>query len=112
MSALIWTTFADRESARESARTLIEEGMAACANFIATDSIYAWNGEMGEGTEIGVLFKTSSEILDRAVLRLENLHPYDSPAILGWQCSSAGVATTEWLAALAGGGANVESSQT
>ena len=95
MSALIWTTFTDRQSARESARTLIEEGMAACANFIATDSIYAWNGEMGEGTEIGVLFKTSSEILDRAVLRLENLHPYDSPAfsIAGQSWDPASCAT-------------------
>jgi len=53
-----------------------------------------------EGEEVPGLLKTSAGKLDQAIARLESLHPYDAPAIVGWHCDAAGVAAREWLEAL------------
>lgn len=84
MSALIYTVFADREDARAVAARLLDERMIACANVIGeVEALFEWDGERGSGEEIAVLFKTHADTLDAAVARLEELHPYDTPAILG-----------------------------
>ena len=103
MSALIWSTFASEADAEGAANTLLDEGLIACANlFPGVRSLYAWNGERGESREVGALFKTDARVLDRAVARLAELHPYDSPAIVGWRVDAAAPATAQWLGAIAG----------
>lgn len=101
MTALIYAPFPDREAARATASALLDEGLIGCANiFGEVESLYQWDGERGEGSEVGVLFKTEASILDTAVARVERLHPYDTPAVLGWTCDAAGAATVDWLSAL------------
>lgn len=100
-AALIWSPFADQASAEAAAATLLDEGLIACANILpAVRSLYIWQGERGEGHECGVLFKTNAKLLDAAVARLADIHPYDTPAISGWQCDAAAPATLAWLGAL------------
>jgi len=97
-NALIWSTFGDMHSAEAVADTLLEERLIACANILpAVRSLYRWNGERGEGSEVAVLFKTRADLLEKATARLEALHPYDAPAISGWRCDAAGAATLGWL---------------
>lgn len=99
MAALIWSPFADEASATAVARQLVEEGLVACANILGPmRSIFAWNGEIGEEQECGALFKTDGSQLARAIARLEDIHPYETPAIMGWHCDEAGKATRAWLA--------------
>ena len=103
MSALIYTVFASREDARGVATQLLDEKLVACANVIGQiEALFEWDGERGQGEEIAVLFKTHAERLDATVARLEALHPYDTPAILGWRADTSGKATAEWLAGLLG----------
>lgn len=103
MSALVWSTFADETDAERAANTLLDEGLIACANlFPGVRSIYRWNCERGEGREVGALFKTDARMLDRAVARLSELHPYDTPAIVGWHVDAAAPETAEWLGAVGG----------
>lgn len=97
-AALIWSTFGDMQSAEAVAGTLLEERLIACANILPTvRSLYRWNGERGDGSEVAVLLKTRADLLDATVTRLEALHPYDAPAISGWRCDEAGAATLGWL---------------
>jgi periplasmic divalent cation tolerance protein len=99
MSALIWCPFPDRAAAERVAAQLLDEKLIACANFVdGVASVFSWNGERGAGEECGALFKTDAAVLDRAVARLDELHPYDAPAIMGWRCDSPGPATAKWLA--------------
>ncbi|WP_435419095.1 divalent-cation tolerance protein CutA [Parerythrobacter aurantius] len=101
MAALVYAPFPDRASARAVAETLLGEGLIACANLLGEiEALYEWNGERGEGREIGVLFKTDAALLERATARIEALHPYDTPAVLGWKCDAAGAGTAAWLGAL------------
>ena len=97
-AALIWSPFADEASAEVAARTLLDEGLIACANIVPTiPSLYTWQGERGEARECGVLFKTNAALLDQAAARLEAIHPYESPAVIGWRADAAGQATLDWL---------------
>ena len=103
MTALIYCPFPDAETARAVADTLLTEKLVACMNLMpAHESIFEWNGERGTGEERGALFKTDAGILEQAVARMEELHPYEAPAILGWPCPVAGEATKRWLGGLSG----------
>ena len=100
--ALIWSPFADAVSAEMAASQLLDEGLVACANILpAVRSLYIWQGERGEAEECAVLFKTDAALLERAAARLNEIHPYEAPAIVGWRADAAAPATAAWLGMLA-----------
>jgi len=102
-AALIWCPFPDREAAREVAGQLLAEGIVACANILpGVESLFIWEGKADSATEVGVLFKTSAGKLDAAIERLGTLHPYETPAILGWHADAAHPATRQWLGGFGG----------
>ena len=104
MSALIWSPFASREDARGLVRIVLEERLVACANIVGeVESLFLWNGAIDQACECGVLFKTDESLLERAIARIQQLHPYETPAILGWKCDAAAEPTGHWLAALGRG---------
>jgi periplasmic divalent cation tolerance protein len=99
--ALIWCPFPDAGTASAAAKVLLGERLIACANILpAILSLFEWNGAREEASETGVILKTDAALLDRAIARLGELHPYDEPAILGWRCDAAAPGTAAWLAAL------------
>lgn len=82
---------------------MLDEGLVACANILGPMlSLFTWNGERSEAEETGVLFKTDAALFDRAIARLAELHPYETPAILAWRCDAALPATAIWLSELRG----------
>lgn len=102
MSALIYCPFPYAASAESIGAQLLDEGLIACINIGAPiRSLFIWLGERGESDEIPALLKTDAALLERAVARLEDLHPYDCPAIMGWRCDAVGTATKGWLGGLA-----------
>jgi periplasmic divalent cation tolerance protein len=99
--ALIWCPFPDADSAAAAAKALLDEGLIACANMLGgMQSLFDWSGERDEAKEVGVLLKTNAAVLERAVARLAELHPYEEPAILGWRCDATTSDTAAWLGAL------------
>ncbi len=100
-AALVWCPFPDRDTARSAAKVLLDEGLIRCANLIGeVESLYNWQGRTEQDREMGVLLKSRSDLLDSVIVRLGELHPYDTPAILGWNCDAALPATLEWLGQL------------
>lgn len=99
--ALVWCPFPDAAEAERVAAILLDEGLIACANIVpALRTLYVWNGARGEGSEAGALLKTNAAVIEKLVVRLGALHPYDQPAILGWPCSHAAPGTAAWLGGL------------
>ena len=98
-AALVWCPFPDVESARAAADALLDDRLIACANILGSiESRFVWDGARATGSEVAVLFKTTPERLDDVVERLGELHPYETPAIIGWQADTAHPATFAWLA--------------
>ncbi|MEO7933640.1 MAG: divalent-cation tolerance protein CutA [Chthoniobacterales bacterium] len=90
-------TFPDMETARTISRTLVEEHLAACVNLLpGAQSIYRWEGQIVEETEIVAIFKTTTIHRGKFQQRLIELHPAQvaecifldvldgSPAYLNW----------------------------
>ena len=99
--AMIWCPFPDENSARAVAVKVLDERLVACANMLGSiTSLYVWQSTQSQAEETGVLFKTDAALLDRAVQRIGELHPYDAAAVLGWHCQAAAPATLAWLADL------------
>lgn len=99
IGALIWCPFPDEETALGAIEALLDERLAACGNVLpGMTSRFLWNGRKDSAREVGVLLKTNGQLLDRAVTRLAELHPYDEPAVLGWRCDSGAPGTLAWLA--------------
>ncbi len=98
-AALIWCPFPDAAAAQSVAEQLLTERLIACANIMpGVASVYRWQGAINTGSEVGVLFKTTQAALQDASARLEHLHPYDTPAIMGWPAEAAPDTTLNWLA--------------
>lgn len=58
---VVLTTAADADEAKRLARVLVEERLVACATLIpSVRSIYRWQGEVEESTEILLLLKPAS----------------------------------------------------
>jgi periplasmic divalent cation tolerance protein len=95
----VYATFGSEEEARYVARTLVEEGLAACANILSPcRSIYRWQGEVEEADEIPVLFKTAAARADAVLARIAELHSYDVPAAMVWPIADALGGYGEWVA--------------
>lgn len=98
MTALVWCTFPDRASAEGVARQLLDERLIVCANITeGMTSVFLWQGSVDHATECGALFKTSADVLDTVVERIAALHPYQTPAVMGWPCPAAAQPTREWI---------------
>jgi periplasmic divalent cation tolerance protein len=80
---LILTTMPDDDRARTLARTLVDEGLAACVNVHGPmTSIYRWKGNVEEEAERQLVIKTARERLPDIEARLRALHPYDVPELI------------------------------
>ena len=82
-AALVYVTAPNREEALRIGRTIVSESLAACANVLdGMTSVFRWNGELNQESEALLLLKTRSELAAAVVHRVQELHPYDVPAIL------------------------------
>jgi periplasmic divalent cation tolerance protein len=78
----VYATAGDAAEARRIARVVIEERLAACANILeGIRSVYWWEGEVQEGSEAVLIFKTTEECLPVLLARVKALHSYDCPCI-------------------------------
>mgnify|MGYP006292491819 CR=1 FL=1 len=87
---LVVTTVATRDQARRLAQSLVEAGLAACAQLSDIESIYAWQG--------GVL-KTVAGRYDEVESALRARHPYALPAIFAVPVTRAFGDYIDWIRA-------------
>lgn len=94
---VVYTTFEDGDAARQVGKILVEENLAACAQVMSPlVAVYRWKGEVCENGEVAMLMKTDGERLPELLARLEEIHPYEVPAIEWWE-ADATARTEGWL---------------
>ena len=95
---VVLTTVADEADAVRLVRSLVEDRMIACGTIVPQGrSIYRWNDEVVEETEVVVLMKTRRDRwadLHRAVTAR---HPYDVPELLALPVDSGLQAYLDWV---------------
>jgi periplasmic divalent cation tolerance protein len=89
---VILTTMPDDDRARDLARTLVEERLAACVNVHSSMiSTYRWKDIVEVEPERQIVIKTTRSRLAAIEMRLRTLHPYEVPefVVLDATASSA-----------------------
>ncbi|XDD47132.1 divalent-cation tolerance protein CutA [Leptospira sp. WS39.C2] len=79
----VYSTFPSKEEAKAITKVLITEHLAACANLLdKMESIYVWNNQLEETSEVVCFLKTTLEKSETLMQRLKELHSYETPCIL------------------------------
>ena len=98
MYSIIYITTSGVEEARKIAKTLLEDKIVACANIIPVmESIYWWEGNLEEDTESVLLVKTRSELVDKVIDRVKEIHTYQTPCALEIQIKKGSEDYLNWL---------------
>ncbi len=95
---LIYVTFGDNDNARAVAKELVEARLVSCANiFPPVQSIYKWDGQMQEESEIVAIFKTRTELFEQVEERIKTMHSYDTPCIIALPIEKASQDFANWI---------------
>jgi periplasmic divalent cation tolerance protein len=95
---IVFSTFGTADEARRVARILVEERLAACANFLPqVESIYRWKGKIETSAETLVLFKTTIDRYWQLEPRLRELHSYEIPEIIAIRAHVGLPAYMRWI---------------
>ncbi len=98
MIKLLYATFANKEEALSIAHKLLEEKLIACANVLdGGASIYRWQGEVQQASEVIMFAKTTQGKAEKAAKRIKELHSYDLPCVLILPVESGLPEFMEWV---------------
>ncbi len=93
-----YVTFPHKEEAVALSRILLEEKLVACANISdAMTSLYQWQGEICEESEVAMLMKTKKDIAEKVTARIKELHSYDTPCIVQWDIMGGNEEYLKWV---------------
>ena len=96
--SLIYVTASSRDEAVKIGRQVVEKRLAACANVLAgTASIYWWEGAVTENEEVSLILKTRTDLVDRLVERVKEIHSYDCPGVVALPITGGNPAFLDWI---------------
>ena len=77
-----YTTISDRDSSHRLIEQLLKSKLIACGVSWPANSQYNWKKEPVSTEEYIVFMKSSLQLKERLVSRIQDFHPYDVPCIL------------------------------
>jgi len=96
---LVYMTAGNKDEARTIGRELVASRLAACVNIIDNmRSIYWWEGEIQEDTEVIFIAKTTESGLPALIEKVKALHSYDCPCIVSLPISGGNPDFLKWVA--------------
>lgn len=97
---LVFCTCPDLDSAQALAAALVGQRLAACVNlFPAMQSVYRWNGQVEQASEVQLLIKTTAGRMDALGALILREHPYELPEIIAITPSDGLPAYLDWIRA-------------
>ena len=96
---LIYTTFPSLEDAKRVGEALVAARLAACVNmFPGMISIFTWKGAREEASEVAMIVKTRSALVEPVLVEVKRLHPYELPALLVLPTEGGSAEYCGWIA--------------
>ena len=95
---VVLMTAGSREEAEKIANALVAEMLAACVNVLpGVTSVYRWEGEVQRDQEWLLVAKSTREVLDDLVRRVQALHSYDLPELIALPVVGGSEAYLRWI---------------
>tara|TARA_B100000287_G_C20371333_1_gene677826 strand:+ start:64 stop:372 length:309 start_codon:yes stop_codon:yes gene_type:complete len=79
---ILVTTESNEMIAKNIAKILIKNKLAACVSIKQIFSIYKWEGEIEEANEFEIIIKSKPELKDDLISFIQKVTSYDVPQIL------------------------------
>ena len=78
----IYLTASTLDEAKNIARIIVGERLAACANILGQiSSVFHWSGAIQEDTEVAIIMKTRRDLVVTLTERVKQIHSYECPCI-------------------------------
>ena len=96
---VVLVTCRDAAQAGEIARALVETGLAACVNVLASPvgSIYRWKGKVENAPEHLMIIKSAQRLLPELQRQVQRRHSYHVPEIIALPIAGGSRAYLQWL---------------
>ena len=95
---IVYVTYPNMEEARETSVTMVESGLAGCANLIeGMESVYIWEGEVVKEKEVICLFKTNEKYIEELRNKLIEAHTYSVPCVMTLSPAQVNEGYLQWL---------------
>ena len=95
---MVFVTCESREQAENIAEKVVGEKRAACVNVVpAVRSCYVWDGKLTWSEEVLLVMKTTRSSFEELRRRVEQLHSYDVPEVLGIGVEAGSEKYLEWV---------------
>jgi periplasmic divalent cation tolerance protein len=80
---VIFITSGSEKEAKELARVLVEEKLAACVNILSgVESLYWWKDKIESSREWMLVVKTQRKMANKVVKRVKEIHSYEVPEVI------------------------------
>ena len=80
--SMIITTYPDKDTAKKTARLLVEKRLAACVQMFPIESVYLWKEKICDENEIMLFIKSKTALFDRISAAIKENHSYEVPEII------------------------------
>lgn len=80
--SIIISTFPDKDTAKKTAKLLVEQRLAACVQMFPIESVYFWKGEICEDGEVMLIIKSKTALFDKIAAAIRGIHSYEVPEIV------------------------------
>lgn len=98
MYQLVLTTCPDETVARNIAKHLVTEKLAACVNIIANiTSVYTWQEQLQCDSEVQLVIKTEASSFIKLNERINQLHPYDVVEVVALNIQQGDKQYLNWI---------------
>ena len=95
---VVLTTTSSEEEARQIARALVGERLAACVNIIPkVESIYRWQDKVEEAREYLLLIKTTESAFALLQEKLKEMHSYELPECVALAMTAGSPSYLNWI---------------
>lgn len=96
--SLVYITAKDVSEAETIGRLLVGQRLAACVNILENmRSLYWWQGKIEEASEVVVLAKTRTELVDELTAAVKKAHSYEVPCVVAVRIEGGNAEFLKWI---------------
>lgn len=96
--SMFYITAENTEEAKSLSKRLVEEKLVACINVLPyMNSFFYWKGKAQSEEEVLMIGKTRTDLVEKLVERVKQLHSYEVPCVVSWEIKQGNPDFLNWI---------------